>query len=109
MQKTIFATVLGFAALGAVGTASTAVSAAPILPFAMSSSHAEEVRYVCQALDCWRRPNYYRRYGYYPYPYDYDRPRYYRRPYGYYGDPGYRGGYRGWHRGWHRGWEDDDD
>ena len=28
MRKTIFATVLGFAALGAVGTASTAVSAA---------------------------------------------------------------------------------
>src|SRR5258708_4473160 len=105
MRKTIFATVLGFAALGAVGTASTAVSAAPILPFAMSSSNAEEVRYVCQALGCWSRRNFSRRYGYYPYPYDYDRPRYYRRPYGYYGDPDYRGGYRSWHRGW----EDDDD
>jgi hypothetical protein len=105
MRKTISATVLGFAALGAVGTASTAVSAAPILPFATPSSHAEEVRYVCQALGCWRRPNYYRRYGYYPYPYDDDRPRYYRRPYGYYGGPGYLRGYRGGHRGW----DDDDD
>src|ERR1700681_135933 len=100
MRKTTFATVLGFAALGAVTTASTAVTAAPILPFAMPSSNAEQVRYVCQALGCWRRPNYYRRYGYYPYRYDDDWPRYYRRPYGYYGSPGYWGGYRGWHRDW---------
>src|ERR1700716_4719334 len=100
MRKTTFATILGFAALGAGATASTAVSAAPILPFAISSSHAEEVRYVCQALGCWRRPNYYRRYGYYPYPYDDDRPRYYRRPYGYYGGPGFLRGDRGGGRGW---------
>src|SRR4030088_3146900 len=93
MRKTTFAIVLGFAALGAVATASTAVSAAPILPFAMPSSNAEEVRYVCQALGCWRRPDHYRRYGYYPYRYDDDWPRYYRRPYGYYGGPGYC-----WHR-----------
>jgi hypothetical protein len=101
MRKTTFASVLGFAALGAVTTASTAVSAAPILPFAMPSSNGEQVRYVCNAWGrCWWRPNYYRRYGYYPYRYDDDWPRYYRRPYGYYGGPGYWGGYRGWHRGW---------
>jgi hypothetical protein len=106
MRKTTFAIVLGFAALGAVTTASTAVSAAPILPFAIPSSNAEQVRYVCNAWGrCWWRPDYYRPYGYYSYRrYDDDWPRYYRRPYGYYGGPGYWGGYRGGHRDW-----DDDD
>jgi hypothetical protein len=36
---------------------------------------------------------------------DDDGPRYYRRPYGYYGGQRYWGG----HHGWHRGWDDDDD
>ncbi len=109
MRKTTFAAVLGFAALGAVSTASTAASAAPILPFALPSSNAEEVRYVCNAWGrCWWRPDYYNhRYRILTYPYydDDDRPRYYRRPYYGYGDPGYWGGYRGGHRGW----DDDDD
>ena len=107
MRKTTFAAVFGFAALGAVTTASTAVSAAPILPFALPSSNAEDVRYVCNAWGrCWWRPDYNRRrYRILPYPYDDDGPRYYRRPYDYYGDPGDWGGYRGGHRGWH----DDDD
>jgi hypothetical protein len=106
MRKTTFATILGFAALGAVTTASTAVSAAPILPFALPSSNAEEVRYVCNGWGrCWWRPDYNRRYRILPYPYyDDDRPRYYRPPY-YYGGPGYWGGYRGGHHGW----DDDDD
>jgi hypothetical protein len=107
MRKTTSATVLGFVALGAVTTASTAVSAAaPISPPAAPSSNAEQVGYVCNAWGpCWWRPNYYRpyRYGYpyryYRYRYDDDDngPRYYRRPYGYYGPPRF-----------YRGDEDDD-
>jgi len=109
MRKVTFA-ILGLAALGAVATASTAVSAMPIPSFAIPSSNAEQVRYVCNAWGrCWWRPDYTRPYGYgYGYRYrrdDDDGPRYYRRPYGYYGDRPYWGG----HRGWHRGWDNDDD
>ena len=53
MRKVTFA-ILGLAALGAVATASTAVSAMPIPSFAIPSSNAEQVRYVCNAWGrCW--------------------------------------------------------
>ena len=111
MRKVTFA-ILGLAALGAVATASTAVSAMPIPSFAIPSSNAEQVRYVCNEWGrCWWRPDYNRPYGYgYGYGYRYrrdddDGPRYYRRPYDYYGGQPYWGG----HRGWHRGWDNDDD
>ena len=64
MRKVTFA-ILGLAALGAVATASTAVSAMPIPSFAIPSSNAEQVRYVCNAWGrCWWRPDYNRFYGY---------------------------------------------
>jgi hypothetical protein len=102
MRNVTFAA-LGFVALGAVATASTAASAMPISPPAAPSSNAEQVGYVCNAWGrCWWRPNYYQpnyyqpfRYGYryrYHYDDDDDGPRYYRRPYGYYGAPRF---YRG--------------
>lgn len=103
MRKVTFA-ILGVAVLGAVATASTAVSAMPLPSFAMPSSSAEQVRYVCNEWGrCWWRPDYRRPYGYgygYRYRGEDDVPRYYRRPYGYYGDYDDRGGYRGWHRRW---------
>ena len=104
MRNVTFA-VLGFAALGAVATASTAASAMPISPPAAPSSNAEQVGYACNTWGrCWWRPTYYQpyRYGYrYRYGYDDDDgdgPRYYRRPYGYYGAPHFYGGYGDWHR-----------
>ena len=103
MRKVTFA-ILGLSTLGAVAAASTVASAMPISSFAIPSSNAEQIRYVCNEWGrCWWRPNY-RPYGYgYGYRYDDDGPRYYRRPYGYYGGPRYYGGYGGY-GGWHRGW-----
>lgn len=87
MRKVTFA-ILGLSTLGAVAAASTVASAMPISSFAIPSSNAEQIRYVCNEWGrCWWRPNY--------------------RPYGYYGGPRYYGGYGGyggWHRGWDRRW-----
>ena len=53
MRNVTFA-VLGFAALGAVATASTAASAMPISPPAAPSSNAEQVGYACNTWGrCW--------------------------------------------------------
>ena len=104
MRKVTFA-ILGLSTLGAVAAASTVASAMPISSFAVPSSSAGQVRYVCNEWGrCWWRPNY-RPYSYgYDYRYDDDGPRYYRRPYGYYGGPRYYGGYGGY-GGWRRGWD----
>nr|WP_081434952.1 hypothetical protein [Nitrobacter hamburgensis] len=102
MRMVIFAT-LGLGALGAVAATSTAVSAMPLPSVAVPSSNAEQVRYVCNEWGrCWWRPDY-RGYGYRYRRDDDEGPRYYRRPYGYYG--GYEDGRRGWHHRWHH---DDD-
>lgn len=98
MRKVILA-FMGSVVVGtfAMITDANAIPIGPVEPFA---STVEQVRLVCDEWGrCWRRPDYYRPYGYYGYGYGYDRPRY--RYYGprYYGGYGY--GYGGWHRGWY--------
>jgi hypothetical protein len=87
---------MGLSALGTVAATSTTASAMPMSPPAISSSNAEQVRYVCNEWGrCWWRPNH-RYYGYYGYGPRYYAPRYY--------GPRFYGGYGGWHRGWGYRW-----
>ena len=102
MRKAILA-ITSAAAIGSLAT--TSASAMPIAPPAAPPSYVDQVGWVCNPWGrCWRRPNYYRPYGYYGYRYDDDAPPYYRyrRWDGYYDRPHYWGG-------WHRRWDDNDD
>ena len=102
MRKAILA-ITSAAAIGSLAT--TSASAMPIAPPAAPPSYVDQVGWVCNPWGrCWRRPNYYRPYGYYGYRYDDDAPPYYRyrRWDGYYDRPHHWGG-------WHRRWDDNDD
>jgi hypothetical protein len=102
MRKAILA-ITSAAAIGSLAT--TSASAMPIAHPAAPPSYVDQVGWVCNPWGrCWRRPNYYRPYGYYGYRYDDDAPPYYRyrRWDGYYDRPHYWGGS-------HRRWDDNDD
>jgi len=96
MRKVVLA-FMGFVAVGTFATVADA-NAMPIGSAAPVASTIDQVRLVCDEWGrCWRRPDYYRPYGYYGYGYGYDRPYYrYYRPRHY---NGYGYGYGGWHRG----------
>ena len=99
MRKLLLA-LASAATLGVLAT--SGANAMPIAPVPPVASGVDHVRLVCNEWGrCWRRPDYYRPYGYYGYGYGWPRYRHYgygwpHRHYwhGYYG-PRFYGGW-GW-------------